>query len=483
MKKNFNLKRRILIGLFLLGIIFIFYGIIFVNAEWTSPDTGYLIENIGSSNDQSAFTSASQKIFYCENNSRWYVLYPVDADVDDFCGYYSYSDADDPTTWNNGGMIGMQMRSTATIGSAIGSQLAWTYSNNNSIGHIVTFWDTTGGANRGLYYANFTVEPDGSLDFSSRTKIIVMDGGCYGSVDIALSYDNHPIIGFGGLYNADYHHLAMICDTFNGHTGTWTVVEYQPQWAYSDVAIIPTGNNTCLLLSANVNTVNPLKYYNIEFGVTSNSSGSGTSLTDLNVIKDGSQTSYGVSYNLTHGCVHYIVTNYNCYAFIFDFETMTKTDEYLTDSEGYEGYEKYYAGATIHKNEFFVTNKLKRMATGDKSIYGNEYHNPSYPSYFNASAIDYILYNYTQTYNTYHVDCMNTARMSINATGINLIVYEQEGSVYATYWTLEGEYIGNGNGNDDGNGIEEFDWSGVKYWLAIIVFFIIVIFAIYIKKS
>lgn len=116
-----------------------------------------------------------------------------------------------------------------------------------------------------------------------------------------------------------------------------------------------------------------------------------------------------------------------------------------------------------------------------------------YIIWFEGNYGKYIKYTYAskewgneETFTTILTDIYSNAKIQVMdkdyGDNIGLLTLFGSGAYDATYINFElnpSRVFTEGNGNEYGY----FDWSGVKYWLAFIVFIIIAIFAIYIKRS
>jgi len=414
-----------------------------VIADITINDVFYNVENIVAQSNPHSYWS-NQQIFWAEDEDRWYIIYPFDVSgTDQFLIKYSYSDSGDPTSWNNGGYTGGgmdQIRNTPISGMYVSAQVCWVYDNENDLGHYFYYADFSMGASVGCYYRNFTIDVGGSLSWGNKRELQdVMTGTTYGSVDIALSHSGLPIVAFGGFYSSDYHTWGSICDSIDGYNGAWTTIQYQPTMGHQSISVIPTGDQSCVLISSNASAANPLKMFEIDFTSTSNSSGTGTTFSDRNVQRDtGYSSHHAVSYNSTHGCVNYIDASdlYN-YVFIFDFDTMTRSTEYLADDyDGGEIWTLRSPGVSVNGNEFFTTCQTARATSEAKDIRANEYHNPSYDDYFNSSAAEVIVDDFTTSSIIYG---MCTSRMTDDD---DRALVKSGNGVYVgvAYVIFEGEY-------------------------------------------
>ena len=450
-EQKINMKKRILVSLTVLSLVFSFFvvGSIFVKADWSTTGTIVNVENVALDTEQGGIVSSNSVIFYEEELDRWYILYVKDIESDDFQPYYSYSDSGNLSSWNNGGAfyhLSPNRLRRSTWQNLAGGYVSWVYDNENNLGHIVAVSDHTATTYAGFRYSNFTINIEtGAVEFGSAKDILALTGTTYVQVDICLSQNNLPIIALGGSYNSNYYSYAWICDSIDGYNGNWQGVYYQPQYSNSQISVIPTGNTSCIIINSDNYANNPLRYYSIDFGITSNSSGQGTifsenSLWRYDLSNNIDVSTFGVAYNSTHGLITYCAVDYNAYAFLFDFETLTKTDEYLIDNTGDAGHIKAFNGGVFETNEAFVTYYTTRFATENHDVRISEYHNALYEGYFAINGA--ILDDYTTDYSSYSGFGMNTARMT-DGNGINLIMLHGIDGQYiaVTYWNPEGEYV------------------------------------------
>lgn len=403
MKKSKKFVNRFKFFSIFLMLAFLLSGSLFrINAEFLSGLTLYTVEDISASTSAISIPSQPQQIFFNSNNNRWYILYSYEIGASDDYGLkYSYSDASDPTSWNNGGAltaIGELRDVNQANRLSVGYHYAWTYDPDADIVHLVYMKDETAdGASEEVNYRNMTVETDGSLTLGSEKTLWDFSASSYGygSVDICLNQDDsRPIVaacfqGFSG--SILYYHYAWICDSTDGHSGSWSGVYYQPQFSRPVVAVVPMESNSCLLISASGIADAPLRRFEINFGSTSNSSGQGSTFSDLNAghLSTGGDSQllsfYGVSYNSSHGTVSYQdESSEDTYTFIFDFATLTRSTEYETFEDSNDHY--YMTGVAVQDNEFFILSSMLDFGTSNSYIVGNEQNNASYSGLFNKTA-------------------------------------------------------------------------------------------------
>ena len=475
MKEKNSLKRRIIIGLFLISIVFTSL----VMANITSNYTEYAVQDAHANNDGGVTCSSSNHIFYSENVNRWYVIYETDNAV-----YYSYTDEDDFTAWNNGGIISYSLGGGWVNYMKPPYYFSIYYDENNSLGHYAF---SKGFSYGEIYYKNFTLNEDGSFNLGESNKIYDRDGSVSNTIDIYAD-NNNIFIGFAGNIG-EYSSGIFYCDSTDGYNGNWKALYFVPFGIHYKANMLIPVNETGKILQVvgNAMVTNPLRYMLWDIETSENSSSTGTIFTDNNAYQFIGLNSYkimsfGGSYNETHGCVAYTdESSLDAYAFVFDFETLTKTDEYRYMSNDSSNID-LNADVTMHNNEFFAyCVSAFPSDSSNKSMYITEYHNPSYDSYFNETGAVNVLLNYTYGDWSYTY-CGASISQFTDKYDNSLMLYEKGDWAYVAYCGVEGEYIGNGNGNGEERE-DPFDWSGVKYWLAIIVFIIIAIFAIYIKKS
>lgn len=430
MKKS----NKIVIGLAVILTLVILAFPVF--GTWTTPNTFYDVENVNLDGEATGITSCNSLSFYQESSQRWFILYTFDAGSNDFGLKYSYSDPNDWTAWNNGGTLNIGNYMTTNNGADLASGMcAWCYDNENEIGHLIYLRFI---ATNGVYYRNFTIS-GGSIVLGSEKGLLVNAFVAYGSVDICLSFDNRPICAYGGWYNP-YHSWACICDSTDGYNGAWSYVEFQPNFLGGGTAIIPTGTDSCILLRTDHAVSNPIYQFTIEFGVTSNSTGGGTPFTDnslwrYDLTNNVDIDSFSVAYGEDHFLVIYTASDGDCYAFVVDYETLTKSDEYLVDDrgDGSSGIKMAMVGGIWSNDEPFVTYMDWWSASQNKSMWACEWDQAGYDGYFNTSAHSEILANWTTGYSVYSGWGANTARM-LDANGGNLIMIHDGDYIAVTMW-------------------------------------------------
>ena len=474
MKEKFNLKKRILIGLVLLGIMFSFYcifNVISVIADFSGETQG--LKLFDSNIDYMGVTSANnQKTFYAESVDRWYSFYLYLSSIT-FVLTYSYSDVGDITAFNDGGaLVGLSAIGESSF-NIVGNLFSSVWDNENEIGHLVFIdWDT----GQTLNYRNFTISPEGSLDFGVNREL----DGDFSLIGIALTLTNlnYPVIVYGG-YEEDYVLYASMCESIDGYNDDWKTISFVSRDNFRKfLGIVPTGDRSVMIFDADSATSLPLLMYSCDFVTTSNGT-TGTIYSDNDIyhFSPSSITEnyavFSVAYNLTHGCIAY--TDYSAedtvYAFTFDFATKTRSDEYLVFSSG----NRIFPSVTMDTNEFFIIGYEDRFGEVTEAIIMNEYSN-GYETPFNITGATYLFENIPYTVSNTHTI---NADITSNSDGIVLFVYGADDDTYYSYITIEGEYTGNGNGDEEED--EEFDFWFFKWILALIVFIVIVSFAIYVK--
>lgn len=447
-KEKLN-KNRLIIVFSLVLLLWAFYCIGYVWASWTSPDTVVTIDNINSSAWTGGTASSSNQIFYSTSKNRWYMLYAkYTGGGKDHYGYYAYSNEGDLTYWNNGGVCTGKIRASSYSGASCGYSLAWDYDNVNEIGHLVYLRDYTSGTPYGLYYRNFTIASNGALDFGTVRTLYAQSSLTFqGGIDLCLSHNGKPMISFIGNWFNNARIYAIMCNSINGYSDSWTWILHTSGVAYiSCSSIMPTGNSSCVLFRQS--GTNPIKVYPIDFTSTTNESITVTIFSDLNVETEVLTNNnyvwyYGISYNLTHGLVHYSdASSKDAFAYLFDFETMTRTSEEKTCNFGDgSAYRCAWTGGTFHDNEAFTTNYNKVELAIPHDIWGNEYHNPAYDGFFNVSSGGPIANDYhSLAESSYNGAPMTTSRFC-SPEGTNVIGCTTPSyTVSVTWWTVEGEY-------------------------------------------
>ena len=473
MKGKFNLKRRILIGLMLLSIIFLCFS---VKSSVIPYGNKIFVDTLDSYFPPVA--SWNNHICYDNEGDRWYIIYAKD-DGDWIYPVYAYSDSGDLTTWNTDSFNSYPIINDAHIGDLVfGSKVASVYDNENNIGHVIhssvpmTFF----------YYFNYTIAEGGALVRGELLTFHNPSGAyTYDNVDICLSQDNKPMIVIN-YYKAGMNIYSFLCDSIDGYNGNWEI------WHSTDiptsrnlVSIIPTGNTSALIMYASAYTSGSLQAQKIIYGTTLDNSAF-SAFSDESVNQHQVYTSveytvhYGSSYNTTHGCISYEAESDNdVYTFIFDFETLTKTGEYLTD-ENIATDTLGWCGVTMDDNEFFTVCQESASGSIYQDLKYNEQHVTGF-SPFNKTQADFILEDFE--YGNYQWGkpiCIS--KFSINNLSLIAFVYNED--LYITYGIFEGEYA-EGEEEEEGPTPDTFDWSGIKWILALIVAIIIISFAIYVK--
>lgn len=452
-KENIKPNKKIVVIVLISVLLMTLTFTVSIKADWTEDNVLTNVENLlWLYNDQNGIDSYNNQIFYEEDIQRWYILYSYDASSIDIYLRYAYSDVDDISSWTTGGTItGIgYIRTIPHGGQPPNTQYAWCYDNENDLGHLVFALDYSASTPYGLKYRNFTIDSGtGSITFGSVKELITQSSGnCFPSVDIALSYSNLPIIGYGGYYymdgNACSNCTTLICDSTDGYNGNWEAVYFTQIEGYSAPVIIPTGNESCITINLSLGTDNPAKYYEIDFNSPSNSSGTGTSLTSDSVATYNYANSltdvwgFGVTYNTTHGFITYCNTSFDAQVFWFDFETMTISSEYNIAT--YPAY--YYASncITMNNNEAFVICQYTTpITTFDRDILCCEMVDSSYEGYFNVSATDYILEDYTTTWSNYSPKGITVSRHS-NSENVSLLMVHNGEYVSVTSTEVIGEF-------------------------------------------
>jgi len=195
--------------------------------------------------------------------------------------------------------------------------------------------------------------------------------------------------------------------------------------------------------ATDASTANPIRYKVIEDGVTTNGTGTGTVFSNLNVYQLSGTNGYkiaswGGSYNVSHGCIAYSdSSSKDVYAFIFDFDTLTKTDEYLAVDIAPTGI-TVSADVAMNLNEFFVFAIIGAPSVSPKSMLMTEQHNPSYDGFFNASGAVTILDSFATDWDYTYMGC-GISKFT-DPDDIALILFEDGLWAKVTYATCVGEY-------------------------------------------
>lgn len=439
-----NMKKRVIIAFSLVLLMIFAYGIGLqtVKGDWITTATLTDVEATFTTSDADGISSNNNLIFYDSLYDRWYILWTDDlGGTNDFIAKYAFSDTGDITSWNSGGNVPTNYLTTNSPKTLATSRVAWCFDNVNRIGHFCCAdYDT------GVQYMNFTIEVGGGLTFGSLRTVWSDSATLYGGVDMCTGHDYKPMFVYGGYIDSTFQTVGFGCDSIDGYNGQWTKVYFRPVFGRNYPSIIPTGNRTCIIIASDAFTETPLRYYEIDFDSTSNSTGTGTLFTDgslyrWDLLNDCDLLSYGVGYNSTHGVVSYCPTDGDLWAFVFDFDTMTKSDEYCVDDSGNSGagWKCWFSGAVFETNEPFVGYMYWFSATTARDIRGNEYFQTGYEGYFNTSAHQDILTDYSSVYSNYHGSGGNQARMT-DANGLNLYMVVDNTYVAVTSWTVEGQY-------------------------------------------
>lgn len=466
------MNKKIIVLILIISIVF---SIITVKADF-NPEGSKIVVTDALLNDvaESASVGSNQHAFYEIDLDRWYILYSYEVSSGNFKFYYAYSDSGDKTTWNVGGACSgwTYNMNSPTNGYKMNYLGSFIYDNENDLGHL-TYFD---GDNWVLKYRNFTLDSETGVMSRGSEKIIFTAGAWeHHSVDIALSHNNKPII----ITSYANSFQTFFCESTDGYNGNWINANFVSGFGKQSVSVIPISNVSAIFVVGNLATPEPLEYIKVDSTDYTNGSSS-ISLSDENSLR-GQTVSGGiqwncvsVSYNTTHGAVSYTdhSSPYKLYIILFDFETVTTIE--------YECSENAYAsGLSINSNEFFVLFTNHQISTMD--LFGIEQHNATYESYFNASATELFFENYgLADSQTMGLGC--SSRMT-DTQNMTLYISEDGSNMVVLFAYAEGESFPpapNGNGEERE---DPFDWGNVKYMLALVVIFIITVFAIYIKKS
>ena len=271
-------------------------------------------------------------------------------------------------------------------------------------------------------------------------------GSCYPTIDICLSQNNLPIIGYAGIIETGDIN-AYFCDSIDGYNGNWNMFNSTSGLGGgSTVALIPTGNTTVLLIAIETDADGVLRVLEVESGITANSTAfinfSDSVLEQHNYyIGLDDNMGVGFSWNTTHGFISYCEgTQGDAMTFSFDFETLTRSDEIKYYDNGGSGFLGAYGGVTVHNNEPFVTcQKTAYVVSYPQSVIGNEYHDSLYDGYHNISASDFILESYALDWLDYSPHGINTAKTT-DSDGNCVIMIAYSAYVCVTYFNVNGEY-------------------------------------------
>lgn len=436
-----TLKRRIIIGLTLLTMIFLSFCIGYISsakADITPDLTPVIIEDCNSNNNGGVTSGSSNQNFYDDEGDRWYVFYCyLSGSV---YPYYSYSDVGDTSSWNNGGNSFYGIDSSFANDMKPYYDFAVYYDQENNLGHLCVGVRNVGE----LYYKNFTISVGGSLTFGNAIKLYDASATVPISTDIVTD-GTHIYIATSGYITGQYS-AVFICDSTDGYNGAWTFYLWKPHASYRTATnIIPLGDNKVMQITANGELASPLRYKIIEYGVTANATGdAGTVLTDSNCyqyngMNNNKIVSFGSAYNLTHAGIAYSdSSDKDLWAFIFDFETITKTDEYLAFDNG-ASYITPCADMTIINNEFFAFCVDGFPSNGaDKDLILTEQHNPSYEGLFNTTGAVILIEDFdSDDWDYTYLGASITSHY--NNDGEILVFYENGDNCMATSSLLVGE--------------------------------------------
>jgi len=384
--------------------------------------------------------SGHDQSFYNSEADRWYALYPVQYSAGNYRLYYSYTDSGNYTTWTSGGAFtdAVLVASLAVDGCPVVSAWgSWVFDPENDLGHCAYY----GRDDDALYYFNFTVNVVSGL-LENGDEVALYDtasSGFKASVDICLDSNNYPMIAFTPPIDVTFQNWVLICDSTDGFNGAWEVGYFDPGFTgRQQSTIIPMGSQKAMIISQDLTTENPLKYAIFEAGSITNGT-SGTNFSDDSVWRASTSNVYiggiGVNYNSTHGCVAYTATTSDeVVAFVFDFLTLTKSDEYPITS----GMSNVVANpmVAVHDNEFFVLCVESCLVNPD--LYISEYHNASYGGFFNESQRIKLLDNFADATTSMYLG--STVSRSTDDDGNVLILTEDGSYASCVFVTLTGEY-------------------------------------------
>lgn len=490
MFRNLDEKEKNFFAVFSIITLFVLLvSVSGVKADFTFPDSYVDVETVNWSSDQSGINSYCNQVFYHNASDRWYIIYAYDASSHDYNLRYSYSDSGDLSSWNNGGTIAgsSYLRTVQRSLQMVSAQYAWVYDNENEIGHLVKAEDDSSGGTYGLHYQNFTINNStGVITFGSiRGLYTQTSGSCYPACDIALSQSNRPIISYTGIIDiGSGEAVVYLCDSINGYSDNWNAVQYTSGLGGgASITQIPTGNTSCLSITLDVDAVSPANYLYIDFGVTSNGS-SPSQLTDNSLNRHGYLNGvddiygFGSSWNTTHGFIAYCDSSNDAYAFYFDFETLTFSDEvmYFESTGGQIG---GHNSIVVNNNEAFLINKIWTTSNTNQDLEGTEMYNATYEGYFNSSTTQTVLDDYFNIYYDYCPLGVNMGKFTDNDDN-TVIMIARGNEVSVTYWNVEGEFT---TPSETETEETEIEVSTIFIFLAVISFCVIMYLIINAKKE
>lgn len=451
------MKKIIVLALWLLLIS----ALPLVYADITPSGSTVNVIDCQANNANAVSESSSSHIFYHAGLDRWYVFYGF------LTGgyvypYYSYSDSGDPSTWNAGGNTMYGISNSWATHVKPPYQFSVYYNETQNLGHLAVNLLSAGE----IYYRNFTITT-GSIDFGSIVKI--EDEGAVVSNSLDIYADSSRVyFGTVGYLDGDYRACLWVCADLDGYNSAWQKYYWKPfdvTGYKATTALMPMNNGSILQFVANAQLASPLQYKMITPSVTSNSSSTGTTFSDNNVLQvyESSQyyfTSWGLAYTEDYGCIVYAdhSTENEAYAFIFDFETMTKSDEYLAFNFTSSNL-AISCGASVHNEEFFVSaiDAFDNDVT-DKDYYITEYQATGYNGYFNYTGAVKVLDDYT---NDWQYTGLGSSMYKYADLSNGTILLLSENNDYAVITTvlLEGFVAGAGE--------YTVSWFGLYGWFFI----------------
>ena len=470
--------------------------IININADIADSFTTSQLESI-QTGGRCVSAPQSKQILYINSVNRWYIFYnQYDSATGNMYLKYSYSNLGDITSINNGGQCSHSLISNAEASDYIyiqyGNWFSVLHDENNNIGHFFYARNYYGQIND-LYYRNFTISGDGSLTFGSA--ILLFESQAASNkifVNAHLGNDSIPVLCVEGYWDTEKYIQMWKFDNYQVYSSSWEciTVGYNVISSVHNTEIIPFGNeeNCYLIVSASAYADEPLYYAKFDFDTATNGSVSLTSGFSVNTVNweycydsaRPSQSYFGISFNSTHACIAYSEggsNHYKVYAFLYDFETETKSNEYLC-LEGFEG-EYLYPDVVIDENEFFVFAYREGLTTSNDSIIANEYSRNGL-SPFNVTNQKTVV---SDIDSHDFQPCFSIS--SFTNEGETVFIFSDDlpsfESINYGYGAIEGEY-GEAPPPPEERP-DPFDWSNVKYILLVFILLSIMIFAIYVKHG
>lgn len=387
------------------------------------------------SNNISMGVSGLQNVmFYVASEDRYYAGYWYSTNG---YLYYSYTDSGDYSAWNSGGSTGIVLKANPNNGLFVGNLYSWVYDNNNEIGYL-----TYVRCNTGYWYArNFTTSA-GSISLGSE---ITLAKSSTGGAGVNLEFiENVVYAGISGWVDtgAGLTVANMVVKSTDGFATTMALTWDSGLYSTSNSIIFPVSEMEVIQVSASAYATSEaqLRAKLLNFGKDSNGTDTGTAFSDnalyaLTATNTVHFNFWGGSYNSTHGCLVYEALSRDCYAFVFDFATMTRGSESMV-LDG-SGATVAHLSVTVNLNEFFVF----WCDSAKKDLVMVEQHDPLYEGIFNATAADFVYENAYTTQDPFSYNGANIMRIAEDNDGFVLCCFEGDSNtLFSTGVIVEGEY-------------------------------------------